>query len=370
MDKKIILVLLILLVLAIYYCYTHESFTENFKSVAEIVKGGVIENFELVSIVGSALTAKSSNGGYTFYAGGATDAGGVAGNSLDLHAYKGDGSYQGHLATFRNNNVTDFYGPVNASGKITSAGRDLLAEIDALRAGSAGNATKGGTDTNKAIEDLGKIAAQLLNSGNLTVPGNLTTAGDITGGTLQAKNSNGKYTFFAGNATDAGGVAGNSLDLHAYKGDGSWMGTLATFRNNKTTDFYGPVNATAINAPQLQAKNSNGGYIFFAGNATDAGGVAGNSLDLHAYKGDGSYQGHLATFRNNGTTDFYGPVNVKGRNILAELDALKADKISARQIVYLKRVLNDDSENAYFVGDNQHWDNKGNNWSKWRIFPE
>jgi len=32
MDKKIILVLLILLVLAIYYCYTHESFTENFEN--------------------------------------------------------------------------------------------------------------------------------------------------------------------------------------------------------------------------------------------------------------------------------------------------------------------------------------------------
>ena len=101
MDKKIILVLLILLVLAIYYCYTHEKFTEI-----------ITEKFE---------------------------SGGV------------------------------------------------------------------GTDTTKAITDLGNIAKQLL-AGGATVPGNLTVNGTTTlGGPLVFKNEvwntsgDGKKRFFFGN---------------------------------------------------------------------------------------------------------------------------------------------------------------------------
>ena len=193
MDKKIILVLLILLVLAIYYCYTHESFTENFKSVADIVKGGgEIEFFKSVAdstkgpltvngnltttgeiitsstITGGAVKYKNSKDGFSYilFPAEATNIGGITPSALNLHAYNGSGGWMAHIASFRNNGTTDF-------SKINVAGRDILAEIDALKAGSAGNANKGGTDTNKSIEDLGKIAAQLL-AGGLTVPGNLT----------------------------------------------------------------------------------------------------------------------------------------------------------------------------------------------------
>jgi hypothetical protein len=199
--------------LAIYYCYTHESFTENFKSVADIVKGGVIEFFQSVAdstkgpltvngnltttgeiitsstITGGAVKYKNSKDGFSYilFPAEATNIGGITPSALNLHAYNGSGGWMAHIASFRNNGTTDF-------SKINVAGRDILAEIDALKAGSAGNANKGGTDTNKSIEDLGKLAAQLLNSGNLTVPGAivadyLSLGGNINFGTKGKKSS-------------------------------------------------------------------------------------------------------------------------------------------------------------------------------------
>jgi len=168
---------MIVISILLYILFSERGGIENFDLASDggTIKGNLTTTGEIITaskITGGILQAKNSNGGYQLIAGGATDAGGVMANSLDLHAYNGDGSWKTHLATFRNNNVTDF------NGKINVAGRDILAEIDALK---AGNTNKGGTDTNKAIDDLGKIASQLLNSGNLTVPGNLTVNGGISG---------------------------------------------------------------------------------------------------------------------------------------------------------------------------------------------
>jgi hypothetical protein len=191
MDKKIILVLLILLVLAIYYCYTHESFTENFKSVADIVKGGVIEFFESSANNGN-ITGDLNVSGNTKL-GTWRDKGAI--NILNGTASPdsakiqwGDGT--GWRVRFQKddkNPVMDVIdtGSVAINKDLTVSGRNILGEIDALK---GGNANKIGTDTTKAIEDLGKIAAQLL-AGGATVPGNLTINGTTTiAGGLTIKN--------------------------------------------------------------------------------------------------------------------------------------------------------------------------------------
>ena len=164
MDKKIILVLLIFLVLAIYYCYTHESFTENFESgsvgtdtttaitnlgkiAAQLLAGGatvpgnLTVSGEIVTpskIYGGVIGSRNSKDGFSYqmFATQATDTG-VTPSALDLHAYNGSGSWMAHLAAFRNNGTTDLYGPVNTGGKLTVAGRDILAELDALKASIA-----------------------------------------------------------------------------------------------------------------------------------------------------------------------------------------------------------------------------------------
>jgi hypothetical protein len=132
MDKKIILVFIILLVLAIYYCYTHESFTENFEN----------------SGVGADTTAAITNLGK------------LAGQLLT-----GGAMVPGNLTV--NGNISNT-GTMNTgaltSGNITS-----------------GNITSG-TISSGAITSSGNITStgNISSSGNISSTGTITTDGLLT----------------------------------------------------------------------------------------------------------------------------------------------------------------------------------------------
>ena len=320
MDKKIILVLLILLVLAIYYCYTHESFTENFKSVAEIVKGGVIEFFESSANNGN-ITGDLNVSGNTKLGGPLVFKNEVWNTSADgknrmhfgnnSHTYFGTGEgYWWRDKNDKNISNIDTGGNLWLQGKITASSRDILAEIDALK---TGNASKGGTDTNKAIEDLGKIAAQLL-AGGATVPGNLTINGTtIFKSSLWNKSDDGQNRFW--------------LD----KNGGTYFGSANGyyFRGSDDKDIL------SLSAEGgLQYKSS-------IWNKSDDG-----QHRLWFDKNGGSYFSSAAGYHfrapgnssavDNMILDKDGKLFVKGRDILAELDALKNDTVKIGQHLYIR----------------------------------
>ena len=198
----------------------------------------------------------------------ATTPAGMTPSALDFHAYNANGGWMSHIAAFRNNGTTDFYGPVNASGKITSAGRDLLAEIDALKAGSAGNASKAGTDTNKAIEDLGKIAAQLL-AGGATVPGNLAITSNLTVGGNLAITSN--LTVGGGLTTTGGLKLGGPLSYKTSVWNPSDDGINRLYFEPNNHTYFGSNNEFHFDVPN----GPNRMILDKAGNLTLAGGISG-----------------------------------------------------------------------------------------------
>jgi len=158
MDKKIILVLLILLVLAIYYCYTHESFTENFES------GGVgTDTTTAITNLGN-IAAQLLAGGNVTIPGNLTlnTNGQNIGIGVDSRNYfritnngnkellvigvGGSDMYFGATTQYGNNIVAGGSisakgiantGDISTSGKIIAGGRDILAEQDALKASIA-----------------------------------------------------------------------------------------------------------------------------------------------------------------------------------------------------------------------------------------
>ena len=158
MDKKIILVLLILLVLAVYYCYTHESFTENFES------GGVgTDTTTAITNLGN-IAAQLLAGGNVTIPGNLTlnTNGQNIGIGVDSRNYfritnngnkellvigvGGSDMYFGATTQYGNNIVAGGSisakgiantGDISTSGKIIAGGRDILAEQDALKASIA-----------------------------------------------------------------------------------------------------------------------------------------------------------------------------------------------------------------------------------------
>ena len=316
MDKKIILVLLILLVLAIYYCYTHESFTENFETVADSTKGPLTVNGNLIltpnkdgygniNIGNKDVFAANVNGLDAYINSKKTFVGDLQAGDLSLERnikigtkgtkpsyIIGGGDYLRFGIEDKDVftvSAGDSYLPYIHTNKINAGGKDLLAEIEALKAGAAGNASKGGTDTNKAITDLGNIAAQLLAGGNVTVPGNLT---------LQTKGQNINMGM-----TDNGyfKIQGGDKEMFVFHVNGT-----ETYIGGTNVHVDGNINSTTLNAANLKLKPDNRGYGSFK---------VGDTVIFTANASGGD--AYIASKK----------LYVDGRDILAELDDLKRNVV-------------------------------------------
>ena len=220
---KVIVILLIILIL--YRLYTIETLTENFQAVSGDAK--------LNSLTIGKLNIDSA-GNITM--------GDNSDNSIRLKIgpYIMGSENQGSDFTLRQVGTPHLrwtWGPSNG-------------DWDKATSKPAAQTTVSGTDTNKAIEDLGKIAAQLL-AGGATVPGNLTVnslkAGDATisgrlhtdsltiaGSVNIAQNSTITGSLKAGDATL------NSLTIGRLKIDSNGNITMGDNNDNSSRLKIGP----------------------------------------------------------------------------------------------------------------------------------
>jgi hypothetical protein len=212
----------------------------------------------------------------------------------------------------------------------------------------------GGVDDTNAINTLAQISKQLM-AGGLTVPGNMRVQGDISTGEGKVSINNG------------------TINLHSDGGGGLYF--LKRGNPGKVEEWNG------LHTGNLTV---NGG-LRVNGNLSPAHSVWHKSTDGidRIYYGNGNHSyyktGDSHFFRNRADKDVVaidgdGVLYAQGRNILAELNGLRAElnelrasKVSINEVVFHKRVGNDGNEGSYFVGDNQHWAGKDNGWTKWRI---
>ncbi len=197
-----------------------------------------------------------------------------------------------------------------------------------------------------SIVTLAKVAQKLVDGGGtLTNPGNLRITGNQQiDGNLNLK---GNVVELNSELTNIGDQTKNSYTLHTpkdgrralfispRKADNSgwdWDRGIVLDYNNNTATINGNTsvngNLTSKGAMTLQSDDRKNGFTFFAGtDPNNGGGVINDTLDLHSYQ-NGAYKNHVASFGNNGSSTFYGNVNV-GQNLNASGNISSSGSISA-----------------------------------------
>jgi hypothetical protein len=206
-----------------------------------------------------------------------------------------------------------------------------------------------------AIRNLSNLAKDLTVNGKLTVPGGLDLKGNITSnGHLKINkeghvvgSNNYSMEIFTPNHAD---VKETSIRFH--QGNKYWRQIRCDNTGFRLTDGGGS-NLTDLHLNTLSATNH-----ISASQASDVGGSVriinpnkkvanttqnwtiwnmtgayGNKLSFWRYNGDGKNAGPLMDLYDAGSVGINGDLNVRGRNILAELDDIKKNYVKHDDLI-------------------------------------